>query len=408
MSILFSIASYTKAQSSQTVFTVDSRIGYSSNSYLNPFFAEWDPTLNSAYGMLAGFGQSTFFDSKNTAELTGGLILEPVFSNRDVWKGALGLVNYKRKISSKVSVGLQTGASYLSGTYERGSFWAQPQIVWFPTFFTSVTAKAGSNFRWYSNFSENDDSNTRFDLYGLEFETWSGYNWQIKANLYGSLDNVPNIQNQFSSSVSVGYVFLKGSSIRLKLGLEQYQFEVEETPGGPPIGGGGMVISSTEADRIFRLGVNASVPINQNFSVFASAEALRRNMTSTGESDMDMEVSGGFRISFQPPKTGRSGKISPEWETEEDGRMQVEVLYSGEGRLYLVGDFNDWNRAGLSMIEQEKNRHVTQLDLEQGAYEYKILLVEGETEEWLEFSTDVHTVDDRFGGKNGMIFVEYN
>jgi hypothetical protein len=44
--------------------------------------------------------------------------------------------------------------------------------------------------------------------------------------------------------------------------------------------------------------------------------------------------------------------------------------------------------------------------LEPGAYEYKILLLEGESENWIEFTDETLTVSDGFGGENGLIVIE--
>ena len=85
----------------------------------------------------------------------------------------------------------------------------------------------------------------------------------------------------------------------------------------------------------------------------------------------------------------------------------MEIRYAGKGKLYLVGDFNNWNRPGIPMVEQEENRYVALLNLEVGAYEYKILRVQGEEEEWIPFSEDTYTVRDGYGGKNAMILIEH-
>lgn len=406
--ILFFLSGEILAQNNQTVFSVEARGGYTSNTYLNPFFAEWNPALNSSFGLLSGFGQSSFYDQKNVLDITAGAVFEPIFENQYAWKGGLGLLSYKRKLSSKMNLGVETGASYFSGSYNRSSLWAQPFMTWFPSFFTSLTVKAGSNFRSYSNFSSGSaDTSTRFDLYGIEFNTWPSYNLQLGASLYGSLEALPSIQEQFSSRLSLSYSFLGGSNIRVYAGLEQYQFDVTtQGGGGGPIGIPIGTTTSTESDRIFRTGLTGSVPINKTFSVFATVEGLQRTNTTTQETVQDVQVSGGVRILFTPKFKSEKGKISPDWEQQKKGEMQIQVRYSGEGRLYLVGDFNNWNKAGISMIERGKNRYEAQLDLRPGAYEYKILLVKGNTREWLEFSGDIYTVDDGFGGENGLIFVE--
>ena len=121
-----------------------------------------------------------------------------------------------------------------------------------------------------------------------------------------------------------------------------------------------------------------------------------------------MQISGGVRLSLQPNIIRRSSNrvIEPEWEKRREQLMAMNINFSGGGRLYLVGDFNNWNRAGIPLTQQNKKTYAAEISLDSGAYEYKILHVEGDTEEWLKFSNDTYTVDDGFGGENAMLLVE--
>jgi hypothetical protein len=71
-----------------------------------------------------------------------------------------------------------------------------------------------------------------------------------------------------------------------------------------------------------------------------------------------------------------------------------------------VGSFNNWDKEGIPLTEQSENNYIAQLRLEVGSYEYKVLKIHGDSEEWLEFSNEVYTVDDGFGSKNAMLLVE--
>jgi len=411
--VLISIPAVTKAQQNQTVVSLESRAGYSSNLFLNPFFAEWIPDLDSGYGSFTGLVQTSFFNRRNVLDLTGIIVAEPVFEQDEVWKGGLGLINYRRKISRNLNVGLEGGGSFFSGVFERSSFWVQPQVAWFPSLSTSLTLKAGSNFRHYSDFREEENSDNRFDLYSLEFETWPSYSWQIKARFFGSLDALPQPEEQFGTLLTAGHIFRNGADIYLEAAFEQFQFLFEDSGdgnGGPPIGPppDRVAESTTEADRIFRLGLEGSMPVSKKFSVFFSVDGLQRTNTLVEESSQELQASGGIRFSFTPSFEGKSKstKISPEWSSAGDGTMRISVHYSGEGRLFLVGDFNDWNEAGVSFIERKNNEYVTEIDVNTGTYEYKVLLRRGDTKEWLEFSDQTYTVEDGFGSANGLLIVE--
>lgn len=412
--ILSMLPCLTLAQNWQTVLSVDSRIGYSSNTYLNPFFAEWDESVESGYGLVSVFGQSFWSDNRNSIDLTAGLVAEPFFGNQNVWRGGLGVIDYRRTLSPSFNGGLEAGGSYFSSSFNRTMVWGQPYLTWFVSPFTSLKFKAGVNHRAYTNFSDSLDTNRRFDFYGLQFESWPSHNWQLKAGLFGSFDKFPSIQEQFSSSVSVGYVFLNGTSITATAGIEQYGFDFTTTtgggpPGGPPFGGPpSQTETNQEFDRIIRGGITGNYPVNKTVSVFASVEGLNRNISTAAEDINDIQFSGGVRLSFQPDIISRSSHrvIEPEWMKKSDRLMRMNINYSGGGRLYLVGDFNNWNRMGIPLTKQSKKTFVAEVSLDVGAYEYKVLHVEGDTEEWLKFSKDTYTVDDGFGGKNAMLLVE--
>lgn len=405
------------AQNWQTMVSVDSRVGYSSNTYLNPFFAEWDESASSGYGLVSVFGQSFWNDSNNSVDITLGLVAEPFLNNQNIWRGGLSMVEYRRRFSPDFNGGIEAGGSYFSSNFKRTMVWAQPYVTWFVSPFTSLKLKLGVNHRSYKNFSDSLNTNRRFDFYGLEFESWPTYNWQLRATLFSSLDKLPAVNEQFSSTISAGYVFLNGSSITAKAGIEQFGFDftTTTTSGGAPVGnpGGGpppetQTVTNQEFDRILRLGLTGDYPINKTVSIFASIEGLNRNITTSDERITDMQISGGVRLSLQPNIIRRSSNrvIEPEWEKRREQLMAMNINFSGGGRLYLVGDFNNWNRAGIPLTQQNKKTYAAEISLDSGAYEYKILHVEGDTEEWLKFSNDTYTVDDGFGGENAMLLVE--
>lgn len=406
------------AQGLQTVVSVDSRVGYTSNTYLNPFFSEWDESVETGYGLASVFSQSFWSDNTNSIDATLGLVAEPFFGNDSFWRGGLGVLDYRRRFNNSFSGGAEAGGSYFSSNFTRSMFWFQPYATWFASPFTSVTAKIGINKRSYKNFSQDIDTDTRFDYYGLQAESWFGYNWQLKAGLFSSLENFPSLDQQFSSTLSLSYLFLNGVRITASGGYQQFGFEqIIETGGGPggggpPFGGGGEAPAETEIsqeyDRIYKMGLTGDLPINQRFSIYASVEGLHRNISNSQETFNDIQLSAGVRISMRPNIISRSGKkmIDPEWRKSEDRNMMLNINYNGGGRLYLVGDFNNWNRAGIPITQTSGKTYSVEIPLESGAYEYKILHVEGNTEEWLEFSSDTYTVDDGFGGENGMILVE--
>jgi hypothetical protein len=307
---------------------------------------------------------------------------------------------------------LEGGGSYLNGPFSRSIGWIQPKVTWFVSPFSLVRLQAGSNFQNYQNLTDSGDTNERIDLFSLEFETWPSYRWQLTAGLYGNLDSLPSIQEGFNTTITAGYHFKSGANLSLKTGLQQYQLSATTTTGGGGPPGGGLshndptTTTTTETDRIIRTGIDASLPINNKFSVFSTAEVLLLDSESSLLSRTDYQASAGVRFSFEPRiKRNSNADITPEWEVERKVQ-KIQINYGGEGQLYLVGTFNDWNTPGIPLTKQSENTYVTTLSLSPGAYEYRVLKVQGSSQEWLDFSNDTYTVDDGFDSENAMLLVE--
>lgn len=414
LAILLGIANRGVAQQWQTVISLDSRVGYSTNTFLNSFLAEWNTGTQSPYSITSVFGKSYWYKDQFSTSITGGLFYEPVFGTvTDNWRGGVGLADLNYRLSNAVSLGVEGGGSFLKGNFSRSLSWVQPKITWFYSPFSLVRIKAGSNFRSYSNYA-GSNSYDRYDLYALEFETWPSYQWQLQAGLYGNLNTLPDVQQGFNSMISAAYHFNKGTNIRFKTGLQQYQLSLVSNTGGsgggPPGGGlppnsGTSQTTTVNTDRIWRLGIDASIPLNERFSVFSSAEMLYYDAESSGISRTDYEVSAGVRFSFEPKFNTKRAGVTPDWEIGRSSQ-KISVNYSKGGQLYLVGTFNNWNTPGIPLSKQTDNTYVTTLSLSPGAYEYRLLRVQGNTREWLEFSNETYTVDDGFDSENAMILVE--
>lgn len=408
MLILSLISTRGVGQQWQGIVSLDSRFGYSTNSYLNPFLSDWDTGAESGYNFTSALMQTYWYKDKNTVSLTGGILFEPIFSQTETWKGGLGVASYNYRFSNSWSAGLEAGVSYFTSAYSRSIGWIQPKVTWFASPFTLFRLKTGSNFRSYQNYPDGQSNASRFDFYGIEFETWPDYKWQITAGLYGSLDTLPSIQEGFNTKTSVGYYFKNGAKLGINFGFDQYQIETtEQNQGGPPINGPGNQpsVTVTNTDRMLRFGLEGSLPIDERFTVFTAVELLQYQSEASNSNIGDFQISGGLRFSFEP-KIGSSHKmVMPEWDVDRS-KQQVSIQYSAEGRLYLVGDFNNWRKTGIPLRKQEDNTFVAQLELSPGAYEYKILRKQGDTEEWLRFSNETYTVSDGFGSKNAMLLVE--
>jgi hypothetical protein len=110
-------------------------------------------------------------------------------------------------------------------------------------------------------------------------------------------------------------------------------------------------------------------------------------------------------VTLQPKLRKDSDKVSPNWNKERDVQ-RVKISYPGDGRIYLVGDFNNWSRPGVPLVNIKKDRYRAELELDPGSYEYKVLIIEDGEESWIEFSNETYTVEDGFGGQNALLLVQ--
>ncbi|MEX0648698.1 MAG: glycogen-binding domain-containing protein [Balneolaceae bacterium] len=403
--ILFS-GSAAFGQDWQAAFNLDSRVGYTTNTYLNPFISDWDPSVNTGFGFLAPVARVSMNKNNFSSDMTGGIVYEPMFDGQPSWKGGFGVLGSRYRLTEKLFGGVEAGGSYFSGASEQKLFWMVPVITFSPSLFTQFRLKAGSSFRESS--VEEREGYSRFDSYSFELETWPGFNWQLKGGIYGNLDQPAN---GLSTVISADHLFTTSLRFSVRAGLESYQYQVAtETGGGgqPPVGGPrppGEQISD-EADRFFRIGISSTYQVNRSFAVTLNADHLSYFSTVSDEVPTDVHISAGFRYSFSPGP-GTKSRAHAEWKQNGSQTIFLRIKGAENGQLYLIGDFNDWEHPGIPLSRQQQNRYAVQLALEPGAYEYKILLIDSSGEEtWMELSDDTYTVPDGFDGENGLIFIE--
>ncbi|MEX0684544.1 MAG: glycogen-binding domain-containing protein [Balneolales bacterium] len=396
----------------QGLISLDTRTGYSTNTILNPYFGQWDRSKSSVYGFISPMGQLQWNSENYSADFAGVGVYQSLFDDReDLW-GSFALMNFRRRIGSSWSLGLETGGSYFASPYKRGTIWVQPIISWSPTLFSQIRVRAGSTYLDYENIQEESGYNDRLDSYGIEFEVWPTFRWQLRAGIYGNMDQ-PAANQSFT--LNADHRISDAIQVSARLSADRYTYQLIQENGttdgpGLPIGRPGNINGNDpeifdETDRMIRTGISGRFRLNQAFSISMNLDHLSLSSSSAEQMISDYQLSAGVRYTIQPKFIGR-GKAEPKWEQNERQSIFLKINYSGEGQLYIIGDFNDWETPGIPLTRQSSNRYAAQLKLERGAYEYKILLIDKSDERWIDFSDQTYTVSDGFGGENGMVFIE--
>ncbi|MGM0588891.1 MAG: glycogen-binding domain-containing protein [Bacteroidota bacterium] len=391
------------AQQWESVLSIENRLGYSTNTYLNPYMSEWEVEPASLYDLTAVSARANGYQKRFSWSVTGSAHYQAFLQNGvPTWKGAVLWGNLDHPLTANLTLGINSGVSYLSGSFDRTIAWLQPRLTWFITPFTLVRAKAGSNMQQYSGTT----SGSRYDSYALEAESWLTYRLQLTAGLYSDLNSFPSLSEGYNGVISAQYRFRNNSSIQAFVGLQQYQFEttIDGSGGGAMTQPGSNVLLNT--DRLLRYGISAQRPINNRFSLFANVEVLHYLADVAINSSSDIKTSAGLRFSLEPRFKKDEQLIEPDWNIDES-RQKLRVRYVGEGRLYLVGSFNNWEKPGIPLRRQNQHWLTADLQLEPGMYEYRILRIQGKDEEWLDFSKQTYTVQDDFDGNNALIVIDY-
>lgn len=402
------------AQSLSGSVTAELRGGYTSNTYLNPYYSEWQDSVNTSYLSSSAFGNLFWNQGKNSLELNGGLVYQPFISGPDTWKGLVGGISGKHRFSDNFNAGIETGSSLFNAGFTRKVTWVLPEITWNPSSFTSFNLQAGSNFVDYQNFSDSLDINKRFDNYTLSFQKWFGFTWQMKARLYGNLENPFSFDEYLSTSLSLTHIFPRRITSSLGFQYQNYQSQANLISGNDggnlPINipGGSDGSTETISDHLIKSSLNVSYPVKDRVTAFVNFEHswYQSDVMNSGLSDF--QVSGGIRLSLNKNFhiLNKSTTVSPRWENTGSREYIVSVTYRGSGKLFITGDFNNWEKPGIPLKKLSKNKFSATLNLEPGLYEYKILMIDGETEQWLDFSDETHQVGDGFGGTNAIMLTE--
>lgn len=404
------------SQHLEAYLSVDSRGGYSTNTFLRPFIGEWDQSDSGSYTHLSPSAEIYLDSGRFSGGLSGGYFFEPTFDSRKNWSGIFGSGYLNYRISNEFTFEVRSSANRISSLYNRATLSVLPAISWSPSLFTRIRVRAGSSYREHSSFETAEQEGTsgridRFDVYGLEAERWMSLKWQIKGSVYSLVDE--NILENHSFSMAVSRVIRQSGGVTFDLSVNRYQnsFAIDGQGGITPVNEavteGTQLIENT--DRLLRSRLSYSFPIIDGLSVYGSFSHLLF-MPDASDNRTDAEVSFGFRYRMSTSGLFRNNKntLTPEWESRSDHAVILKVRYRGEGDLHIVGEFNDWQRPGVQLSRQGEgtNRYAAQMDLEPGIYEYKVLLIKDGDNRWVELSDETMTISDGFGGTNGLIYID--
>ncbi len=376
--------------------------GYISNPFLDGVATFWDPTFESAFASLGGTGWAGWSGRQSSVQLAAGGRFMDFPNGQASWSSIQVSLSATHALNRSLSVGIDGAGRILRTDVDQESVFGLPFAEWRITPRTRINVRGGLAHQQSTLTAENTTRSTSF-VGAAGVEQWIGLRTVLGFRMHGSHTEVTDEENGFSGiggGVDLTYRLSGGGSIRAALGVEQYGYEGLGEAGGPVV----APVEVSQQDYLWRASLSAERPINRRIAIFARTSASRFQSTTTDIAEHDVRVGAGLRVSFQRTLY-EPAEPAPIWSQEGD-LVRFHVAYEGEGELYLVGDFNNWDLPGMPMRRAGDRTFSAELRLEPGTYRYRIRVQVGGEEEWLSLPDHTLTITDEFDGENGLLIVE--
>lgn len=379
---------------------VGTSAGLQSNAYLDPMLREWDREMLSTFAAVDPSVGVSWTTSSAEVSIAGRARAYPAqLGSALPLRRAVGSVSYS--LTDQWHVGAQGGAGQLRLQTDRDNWWALPLVRWTPTNWISLEVQGG----WTGRQLRADESSSwQTSTLGLV----SGNVWfsdRLRGEITGYLGDGDAVTTETSygtagASAALTYWLRDALSLTAETTLEQVNYSFTQD-----IEQDNETVSIT--DELWRTDLEIEWTTRRGISVFARGGIMTSALESTETAPTDQHVSAGVRIQFSSTLARPSLRDEETgfWENTSDG-VRFRVPYQGTGRVYVTGDFNNWADPGEPLRSTGNGTRETTLHLEPGRYEYSIRIIENDEEQWLEWPDEAKTVDDGFGGTNGVFIVE--
>lgn len=402
------------AQELRGLLTVEGRPGYLTNAYLDPALPTWDTSRESLFGTGGVVGVLELgTDRLSASARAGARALTFADSARTWWSGLVG-GDVEWRVGSRLRIGAEGAYSESGRPGRRTTLWGHGFLRWDVS--TRARLSIGPALA-RTGFPEIEASGlpdppglpglgpapraapSAETLMGLaRVEVWPGSRWRVRAEAFAVRTDAEDLDLEYTgggASVRLTRWLANAASLSLGVGGEGfgYRAALEQPREGSD--------ELPEDDAIWRAELDARWPVSGPVELVTRLAGLYRPGTaSTGSPDMyaSLGLAMTFGGALSSPERGLEL-----WEVVPEG-VRVRVPYDGSGRLYLVGDFNAWAARGLPLREAG-SVHSATIPLEPGIYRYRIRVVDGTTERWLDLPDGAASEDDGFGGRNGVIVV---
>lgn len=407
------VAGPSRAQELRGFLTLEGGSGYLTNAYLDPTFATWAPRLQAAFGSLAGTGGLSWSGERTTASALAGVRWIGFADSTSSWSAAVLSGEVERRLGGGLALAAGGAFSELRRPDARRSLWARGALRWT----ASPGLRLGLGPAVARTRLERALEEDTGPLPGLpapggggepatatsvvllaSVEAWPGGPWRLEGEAYGARTEADDLGVDYrggGGSLRATRWWSNGASVTLGTGIEGFGYRAaldgsDESEGVP------------ENDLIVRGEVGVEWPLARRLGLQARLAGLGRPSAETGDR-VDLHASLGLRFTIDGTLSSPRRRLR--WSREPEG-MRIRVRYAGDGRLYLVGDFNGWDDPGLPLRRTAGDTWTSTLRLEPGSYRYRVRVVEGEAESWLPLPEGTVVEEDGFGGGNAVLVIE--
>lgn len=395
--------------------------GYLTNAYLDPGFATWTPDVETGFGALGATGLLEWTGRRTSVSAAASGRWMGFADSTSAWQSYLVRGGLERRLGGAIAVAADGSFSEIRRPTARQTFWGQATLRWTASSRLRLAVGPGIAERRFDAQSEGevaggaipplpgtgspgasgDGPRTGATSYLLSasLEAWPGARWQVGSDLYAAHTRAADLGIDYrggGGSLRLTRWLGGGLSITAGAGLEGFGYRAATEAAGDP------TVEVPEDDLIWRAELGVGWPLGRRAALHARVAGLGREGSSDGEG-ADVYASAGLRLTLGGTLSA-SRREGVRWTPTPEG-VRVRVSYEGPGTLFLVGDFNGWADPGEPLRPEGGGLHGTTLRLDPGSYRYRIRLVVGEEESWLELPESTPTVEDGFGGTNGLVVV---
>ncbi len=390
------------AQTLQGAFGIDTHLGYTTNTRLTPYVGVWDTTNTGSYTLIAPYIQADLLLKQGIISGAGGFLYQSFLNNNVAWRGMYGTLQYQHYFSYTWRIDMSTGTRLVRSGYRQDLIWFQTFLDWNISPFLKFQFGASRSYRSYLNSPGVPDLHEHFTTYGVGLEYWPSFQWRLSVLVNGDLAHPIEPQKDFDAGLRVTRYFSDRSQLGFYSSWGQFQdsFSGQGSTGGsaPYVPAGHM------QNRLLQTGITGELPLTPSIFLTVRLSGLFLGSSYPEKKQMDSQGSLGLRFSFYPGSSDSKNLIEPKWR-KDNGTFYFVARYNGRGHLFIVGDFNGWSKPGIPLIRKSGDTYIAPLHLKPGVYEYKILKIDHNQEEWVKLSKSAPKTGDGFGGINGRFIV---